>query len=398
MKRLIPSIFIMLAATLGPIGPAFADTDTLTIGYSAPFTGAAAEYGNNGWRGILLALEEINQTGLLVGDRRYRVRIAKYDSVCDPEEGVRNMHRMVTEDRVVAVLGDHCSTVCSAIAPLCDRYSVPGLTIECAVDQVTRPGHPFYFRMRPPVSLMIPLVMPKLFKAFDARTAGFLVVDDGYGALFVEQVENELDWRDVRIVTRETFKRGAADFGDQLGRIKAAAPDLVFYVGAASEGAAILQQAKAIGLTKRAIFIGSEEMGEMELLMRAGAETVEGTYAIALWGQVPIEFEQRVRTSFNKPMHYGIIFGYDAMHVLAQAIERAQSLDPVAIRDALRQTDYQAIEGRVRFKDFNGYRNQSKFTPSMIRWEKGKRVHLDILVDWDNLPEAVSTTSKETPK
>jgi branched-chain amino acid transport system substrate-binding protein len=384
MKRLLPVFFVILAATLGPAGPAAADTDVIAIGYSAPFTGAAAEFGNNGWRGVLLALEDINQKGILVGDRRYKVRIAKYDSACDPHEGVRNVHRMVDEDGVIAILGDHCSTVCSAIAPLCDRYAIPGLTIECAVDEVTRPGHDFYFRMRPPVSMMIPLVMPKLFKAFDARTAAFLVIDDGYGKTFVEQVENELDWRDVKTVAREIFARGTADFNGQLKRILAASPDLVFYVGAASEGAAILNQARQMGMMERATFIGSEEMGEVELLLRAGADAVEGTYAISLWGSVPQEFAQRVKTSFNKPMHYGIIFGYDAMHVLARAIENAQSLDPVFIQSALKKTDFRALEGRVRFKDFNGYRNQSKFTPSMIRWVDGRRVHLDIFVDWDN--------------
>lgn len=384
MKRLFAAILIVLMAALTFAVPAVAETDTITIGYSAPFTGAAAEFGNNGWRGILLALKEINKKGISVGGRRYEIRIAKYDSTCNPDDGAQNVHRMVTEDKVVAILGDHCSSVCSVIAPLCDQYKVPGITIECAVDSVTRPGHEFYFRMRPPVSMMIPLVMPKLFKAFDARTAGFLVIDDGYGELFVEQIENELDWRDVKTVARETFARGSADFSDQLMRLKAAAPDLVFFAGTASEGAVILKQAKALGVTPRATFIGSEEMGEMELLLRAGPEAIEGAYAISLWGKVPDEFMQRVRTSFNKPMHYAIIFGYDAMHVLAQAIEKAQSLDPVAIRDALRQADYQALEGRVRFKDFNGYRNQSKFTPSMIRWENGRRVHLDIFVDWGN--------------
>jgi branched-chain amino acid transport system substrate-binding protein len=384
MKRLFAAILIVLTATLTFAVPTGADTDTITIGYTAPFTGAAAEYGNNGWRGILLALEEINKKGISVEGRRYEIRIAKYDSTCNPDDGAENVHRMVTEDKVVAILGDHCSTVCSAIAPLCDQYKVPGITIECAVDSVTRPGHEFYFRMRPPVSMMIPLVMPKLFKTFNARTAAFLVVADGYGELFSDQMENELDWRDVKVIARETFERGAADFSDQLGRIKAADPDLVFFAGTASEGASILRQAHVLGVTPQATFIGSEEMGEMELLLRAGPEAVEGTYAISLWGKVPDEFEQRVRASFNKPMHYAIIFGYDAMHVLALAIENAQSLDPVAIRNALRQTDYQALEGRVRFKDFNGYRNQSKFTPSMIRWENGRRVHLDIFVDWAN--------------
>ncbi|MBW2593600.1 MAG: ABC transporter substrate-binding protein [Deltaproteobacteria bacterium] len=117
--------------------------------------------------------------------------------------------------------------------------------------------------------------------------------------------------------------------------------------------------------------------------MRAGKDAVEGTYAISLWGKVSHEFSKRVKDSFNKPMHYAIIFGYDAMHVLAGAIETAQSLDPVKIKDALKKTDYRGIEGHIRFKNFDGYKNQSKFTPSMIRWKNGKRMYLDILLDWE---------------
>jgi len=379
--RVLLTSTVILAAMLS-VGIA-AETDEIRIGYTAPFTGAAAEYGNNGWRGILLALEDINKKGISIGGKPYKIRIYKYDSVCTPDEGVANVHEMVSEDKVVAILGDHCSTVCSVIAPLCDQYQIPGITIECAVDSVTKPGHEFYFRMRPTVMMMIPSVMPKIFKMFDARTAAFLVINDGYGKLFTESVMNELEWRDVKTVVRETFERGSTSYREQLQRIKHANPDILFYVGTASEGAVILTQAKLMGMMPRTKFIGSEEMGEMELLMRAGPDAVEGTYAIALWGKVPPGFAERVQKSFNKPMHYAIIFGYDAMHVLAGAIEAAQSLDPVKIKNALKKTDYKALEGRVRFKDFEGYKNQSKFTPSMIRWKNGKRKHLDIFLDWE---------------
>jgi branched-chain amino acid transport system substrate-binding protein len=388
MSKPIRVAVVLLLAALAVAGSGAtgftAEPKSIAIGYSAPFTGAAAEFGNNGWRGILLALEEINKKGIRIGGEIHKIKISKYDSACTPEEGVRNFHKMVAEDHVVALLGDHCSTVCNVIAPLCDEHRIPGITIECAVDSVTKPGHDFYFRMRPPVSLMIPLVMPKIFKTFDPRSAAFLVVDDGYGQLFVDSVGNELDWRDVKVSLVEKFQRGETDFRAQLARIKAASVDLLFYVGTASEGAALLKQARQAGLMPRTQFIGSEEMGEMELLLRAGAEAVEGTYAISLWGHVPAAFEQRVRSTFNKPMHYAIIFGYDAMQVLTRAIASAQSLDPVRIREALKRTDYQALEGRIRFKDFDGFRNQSKFTPSMIRWEDGKRVHLDIFLDWSD--------------
>ena len=372
-------LFLHPPAAAGEAAPA----GEIRIGYIAPFTGPAAEFGNNGWRGILLALEDINSRGIRIGGQSYRIRIYKYDSRCAPDSGAADFRRMVTEDHVVAAQDGHCSTVCNAIAPLCDRYRIAGITIECAVDSVTNPGHEFYFRMRPTVKMMIPSVMPKIFKAFDIRTAAFLVVDDGYGDLFVQTAGNELEWRDVRTVAVETFARGSTNFRAQLKRIQKASPDIVFYVGTASEGAVLLTQAKLMGLMPRTIFVGSEEMGEMELPMRAGPDVVDGTYAISLWGRVPPAFEQRVRDRFNKPMHYAIIFGYDATHVLANAIEAAQSLDPVKIKDALKKTDYRALEGHIRFKNFNGYRNQSKFTPSLVRWEEGRRRFLDIFLNWE---------------
>jgi len=387
MKNLNKLAYALLSAALVffilPIIPGIAaETDVIRIGYTAPFTGAAAEYGNNGWRGILLALEDINKEGILIQGKPYKIKILKYDSTCAPDDGIANVEKMITEDKVVAILGDHCSTVCGAIAPLCDKYQVPGITIECAVDSVTNPGHEFYFRMRPTVKMMIPAVMPKIFKTFDARTAAFLVINDGYGELFTQTVINELGWRDVKTVAVEKFKRGSTDFRNQLKRIKHAKPDIVFYVGTASEGASLLTQARIIGLMPRSVFIGSEEMGEMGLLMLSGPDVAEGTYAISLWGQTPPNFTNRVKKSFNKPMHYGIIFGYDAMQVLARAIKAAQSLDPVKIKEALKKIDYRALEGHVRFKNFNGYKNQSEFTPSLIKWENGKRVHLDILLQW----------------
>ena len=124
-----------------------------------------------------------------------------------------------------------------------------------------------------------------------------------------------------------------------MTKIKRAKPDVAFYVGAISEGALIVKQARELGVTDQTALFGAEEMAEMELLSLAGADAIEGTYALALWGSVDPAFAKQVQDRFNAPMHYGIIFGYDALHVVAKAIESAQSLDPVKIRDALKKTD-----------------------------------------------------------
>jgi branched-chain amino acid transport system substrate-binding protein len=105
---------------------------------------------------------------------------------------------------------------------------------------------------------------------------------------------------------------------------------------------------------------------------------VEGTYGIALWGAVPAAFEKRVKDKFNAPMHYAIIFGYDALQVVAKAIESAQSFDSVKIKDAMKKIDYQGYEGHIKFENFDGFKNQGRFVPSIVQWSKGKRLVVEV--------------------
>lgn len=376
MRHLIKVMFVITVTAMLLLGlntAGFA-AKVINIGYTAPFTGSAAEFGVNGWRGIQLALQEINKKGVMVAGEKYTIEIKRYDSICTPTEGVANVRKLAMQDRVVAILGDHCSSVCCAIAPLCDEFRIPGLTIECAADKVTKPGHEFYFRMRPSVGLMAPLFTPTIVEKFKPKSVAFLVVNDDYGLGLANAISAELDKLGVKTALTDYFERGNTDFMVYLAKIKKAKADVAFYVGTASEGAMILRQAEELGLTKSTVFIGSEEMGEMELLSLAGAEAVEGTYAVSLWGSVPADFARQVKDQFDAPMHYAIIFGYDALHTVTKAIELAQSLDPVKIKDAMKKIDYQGLEGHIKFEDFEGYRNQCKFVPAIIKWAGGKRI------------------------
>ncbi len=378
MKRITAVVFMLCLAVaflMGSTTTVLAE-DVIKIGYTAPFTGSAAEFGTNGWRGIQIAMDDINEKGVMVGGKKYAVEIIRYDSICTPTDGVANVRKLAMQDRVVAILGDHCSSVCNAIAPLCEQFQIPGLTIECAADNVTNPGNEYYFRMRASVGLMAPLFTPTIMKKFNPESAGFLVVNDDYGLGLASAVEEVFQKEGVKTVINETFERGNTDFMVYLAKIKKAAPDVVFYAGSASEGAMILKQAKELGVTRTSKFIGSEEMGENELLSLAGADATDGTYAVGLWGTVPKDFADLVQARFDAPMHYGIIFGYDALTTMVKAIEDAQSLDPKKIRDALDKIDYYGLEGHIKFYDFDGFTNQGKAEPFLIQWKNGERLPL----------------------
>jgi branched-chain amino acid transport system substrate-binding protein len=88
---------------------------------------------------------------------------------------------------------------------------------------------------------------------------------------------------------------------------------------------------------------------------------------------VPTDFAKTVKERFDAPMHYAIIFGYDAMYAMAKAIETAQSVKPEKIQAALKAIDIKGLAGPIKFYDFDGYKNQGKATPVLIEWVSGER-------------------------
>ena len=190
----------------------------------------------------------------------YKVEIVRYDSKCEPTEAVANMRKLALEDKVVGVLGDHCSSCCRGIAPLATEYKIPSITIECAADNVTSPGQEYYFRMRPSMGLMAPLAGPKILKLTGAKKVGYLGVNDDYGRSFDKSFQDQFAKVGVSTGGRDLLRARQHRLhglpepaqGGQTGY-------RADYVGTASEGAMILKQAQEIGITPGIKFIGSRK-------------------------------------------------------------------------------------------------------------------------------------------
>ncbi len=380
---LVVVLLVLLALPLWAGGKqeekaAAAPARVIKVGYTAPFTGSAAEFGANGWRGVQLALEDINAKGIKVNGETYRIEIARYDSRCEPTEAVSNARKLILEDKVVAMLGDHCSSCCLGVAPLCEEYKIPGVTVECMADTVTSPGFKYYFRMYIPSGLVTAWASPVFVKLLQPRTVGFLAINDDYGRSATEGFSTELGKLGVKTVAKEFYERGTNDYMAYLTKIKEASPDILVYTGVTAEGAIVIRQGKELGLFEKTKFIGSVEMSEQEIISLVGKEVMEGIYAWAVWENVPADIEKRVKDKFNAPMHYGIPYGYDALMAVARAVEASQSLEPGKIRDAMEKLDFQGLSGRILFEKFDGpnglhYENQCRIAPYLVRWVDGKR-------------------------
>lgn len=198
----------VLASGKGEAEPA----KTIKIGYTAPFTGSAAEFGTNGWRGVQLAMEDINKDGIRIAGETYRVQVVRYDSRCEPTEAVSNTRKMILEDKVVAILGDHCSSACLGMAPICEENKVPGITVECMADAITSPGFDFYFRIYIPSGLVSAWASPVFVNLLKPETVGFLAINDDYGRATTEGFSAELEKLGVRTVSKDYYERGTTDY------------------------------------------------------------------------------------------------------------------------------------------------------------------------------------------
>lgn len=349
---------------------------TIKIGYTAPFTGSAAEFGVNGWRGVETALDEINEEGIEIGGTVYTIDIIRYDDVCTPTEGVANVMRLITEDEVCAILGSHCSSVCLAIEDRAREYEVPMITIECMADELTRKDNEYYFRAWPSSSIADAYPIEVVGEEMMIESISYLAINDDYGRSEIAFFKEGLEEYGVVTKSEDYFERGTTDFMAYLTEIKSLEPDLMYFVGVTPEAAMIVKQSWESDLKDVTTLLGSVEAASAEMVDLAGVEAIEGVYVTTILPSLEepklAELADKITERYDAPMHYAIVYGYDLMCLIAEAIETAGSFDPNDIRDAIDEIEYSGVIGLIKFEDRGGYTNQAWIGYHVAQWTEGE--------------------------
>jgi len=377
-----------------------AEIKYIKIGYVAPFTGPAAEYGTNGWRGIQIALEEINgpkgiilsteekrrilgtTEGILVGGKVYKIKIIRYDDKCKPEESVAATQRLILQDKVTVIIGSHCSSCCFAMQKFAEEYKIPMISPECMARDLTTGGNQWWFRYETPADIQAEYITADLVKSFGLKSVSFLAINDDYGRSCVEGYSTQFEKLGLTIISINYFERGTTDFTPFLAKIKSESPDLLYFVGVMAEGTMIVRQAKEIGLTEHTLLFGAGEYGSEEFGKLVGANAIEGVIVTAplnkdmnmtLYNRMKEEIKKR----FNAPIHYANIRGWDDLWIIAQAIRYADSVDPQKINEMLNTRVFKTIiNDELTFDDFDWhgfhFTNQGVLVPPLFWWHNGE--------------------------
>ena len=354
MKKLgiILGIIIVVALAIGLIAThTKKEPEEIKIGAILPLTGDAALYGESIKKGIDLAIEEINMAGGIKGKK---VRIIYEDSKASPGEGVSALNKLISTDKVLAIIGDAVSSVTLAIAPIAEKNKIVILSPLSSAPAITNAGD-FIFRNVPS-----DLFGGKVAAYFAVKQQGWqklaiLFINNDFGVGLQQVFSKEVMNLGGKIVASEAYEQGSTDFRTQLIKIKNANPDAIFLVGY-REVPQILIQAKELKLRGR--FLGTGLLEDPNVI-KVAKDAAEGLFFTQLQytPDSPDPIVKRFVDSFEKKYNSkpDIIaaYGYDSMAVLAFAMEKS-NLTSISIKKELYKVkNFKGVTGEISF-DENG--------------------------------------------
>jgi len=335
-----------------------AASDVIKIGVFEPLTGANAGGGALEVEGVRLA-HELNPT-ITVGGKEYKIELVVSDNKSDKTEAANAAQRLVDSDKVTAILGSWGSSLSMAAGPIVEAAKIPAVGLSCTNPLVTL-NNDYYFR----VCFIDPfqgVVMANYaFKEVAAKKAVIVrEVSNDYSvglAKFFTDAFKGLTGDDKAILAELNYNTGDQDFTAQLTTLKALNPDVIFAPGNFTESALLIKQAKALGITTP--FLGGDTWETPEFI-DVGRESVEGAVFSTFFAtEVPITPTSKVfldayRAKYGKEPAAVTALGFDGYLVVLDAIKRADSIDPVKIRDAIAVTkDFPGAAGMITL-DANG--------------------------------------------
>lgn len=318
----------------------------IVIGHFASMSGSEATFGQSTDRGIRLAIEEINAKGGIDGKT---IELITYDDKGDSGEAGKAVTRLVTNDKVVAVIGEVASSLSLAGGAVCQQYKVPMISPSSTNLRVTQ-GRDYVFRVcftddfqTYGISKFVRenLKLSKAAILYDQKQAYSKGVRDDFTKAFTAM--------GGKVVIDQAYNGGDSDYSAQLNAIKGSDAEILLVPGYYSEGAAIALQARKAGV--KIPLIGGDGWDSSEL-GKIGGDAIAGSYYSNHSAPDQAEMQEFIG-KFKKANGAATPdalagLGYDAANILFEALKKSGGTGGKALRDAIAATkDFKGVTGNI---------------------------------------------------
>lgn len=368
MKKLLVLMFsllmvVVLAGCGGNSGnqqesQSQAGGDTIKIGAIFNVTGAQASLDGPSLNGFKLAAKEINEAGGVLGKK---IEVVSIDGKTDQTASTNAATKLVDVDKVVAIAGFSDSNYALAAGPIAQKAGVPFVTTGATLPSLPDQVGDYFFMAAFGDDAQAYAAADYAVDELGAKTA-YVLTDTAMDftvnlSAFFEERFKEKNGADS-IILKDTFKTNDQDYSAQITRLKALPeqPDLLFISSGPSDCGPIVNQLRAAGVT---IPVISGDGFDTPLLVELGGEgaNVDTYFAthtcLASDTENVKKFVEAYKAEYGRDAENGFAaLGYDTMYLIVDAIKRANSTDPKAIRDALAQTsNFKAVTGTITYEE-----------------------------------------------
>ncbi len=356
----LASVFLavtMLVVAAG-CGGSQSTSDTIKIGANLEMTGNNATFGKSASNGALLAIKQVNAKGGVMGKQ---LNLVVADNKSEAAEAANSMQKLITQDKVVAVIAPIASSSVIAGAQVNQDNKVLAISPTASnpkvtVDPATNKVRDYMFRAAFIDPFQGSVMANFATKTLKAKTAAIYIDNSsdyakGLGQFFKETfIKNG-----GQIVAEEAYLAKDTDFKATLTKIKVTNADVVFVPGYYQEVGMLIKQARDIGLTMP--FLGGDGWDSAKLPEIAGIQALNNTFFANHYSpddnsESIKNFVEAYKKEYNETPDAFAALSYDATMMIIESIKRANSVDTVKIKDELAKTkDYAAVSGTITLNE-----------------------------------------------
>ena len=368
-KRLISAVAAGLAvAGLAFAGPAQAkvEGDTIILGSAISFTGKYSTNGIHAKNGYDIGVAKINSMGgVKVGGKSYKLKIQYYDDESTPLRTAQLLERLVNQDGVKYFLGPYSSATTKAAAPIIEKYKVPMIEAEGASRSLFNKGYKYLFAvlstseqyLASSIGLAAEIAEKNGKKPSEVKIA-MAFENDPFSLDVRAGVLEDAKKYGMKVVIDDKMPRDLNDISSTLTKVKALKPDLLLLSGHSKGAATGARQIKEMKIDVPMIALTHCEAAK--ITTKFGASTNDFlcptqwaptlTYKDKYFGTAA-DYDKEFKKTFDgyKNVPYQSAPATASVLVWKDAFERANSLDPEKVRDAIAATDMETFYGGIKF-------------------------------------------------
>ncbi len=357
-RALIVLMVFAMALALGT-GPASAEQKVIKIGALYPLTGNLAATGMDCKRGVDLAVEIINgqfdlnlpfakEAGIpnLGGAK---IEIIYADTKGDPKNGLAEAERLITQEKVVALIGAYQSAVTKTASQAAERLKIPFVCSDSSSPTLTERDFTYFFRVSPHDGTMARnqfefLKDMETQKGKKVKTVALIYENTEFGANVAKMQRQYAKEFGYEVVADIAYPANSSDVTSEVGKIISAKPDVVMHAAYITDAILFTKTFKEMNLVPQG-FLNMAGYIESDYLPAVKADgddfLVRSTFALDLAKKKPMvgQVAALYQKQYNIPMGENTARSFSAPFVLADAINRARSTDPEAVVKALLETN-----------------------------------------------------------